>query len=119
MKHRLTIHGINKIEKNTLLLPHMEIKFLKETNNHYVFRVNYKEELYEIGMDRWNSHVRRLVYDPHIFTPIRPGYLIFKGYNLKTRFRLSQYTIKQNIYEPDGFVRAIDQYMDWNIELPF
>lgn len=119
MKSRLTIHGINKVEGHTLLLPDTEIKYIKETKDHYVFEVKYKEETYEIGIDRWASEVRPLIYDPQTFAAVRRASLVFKGYNAKTRVRLSQFTIKENIAEPNGLVHAIDQYIDWNIELPF
>ena len=119
MKSRLTIHGINKVEGHTLLLPHTEIKYIKETKDHYVFEVKYKEDTYEIGIDRWGSELLPLIYNPHTFTPERRAILVFKGYNVKTRVRLSQYKIKENITEPNGLVHAIDQYIDWNIELPF
>jgi hypothetical protein len=108
---RLTIRGIESINHIKYSGMDIEVSFLKETDNHYVFLVKYNDNTYQIGICRCNLKEPIILYNPHTFTPVKKFNITYKGYNVRTREILSEIPISENIDNAGGILRGIKMYL--------
>jgi hypothetical protein len=118
MKTRVTIDGVGKIGQHWT--DYLTVQFLIEEDNDYVFEAKYKNEHYIIRMDRFSTKLGVATLDPNTFTPSLPAKIRFNGYNAHDAKKLAALDIQtKNILNPHGFVIAIKEYLEWNVDLPF
>jgi len=118
MKTRVIIDGVGKIGQ--YWIDNVKVTFLTEENKDYVFDAEYKNEHYIIRMDRFSTKLGVATLDPNTFTPSLPAKIRFNGYNAHGAKKLAALDIQtKNILNPHGFVLAIKEYLEWNVDLPF
>jgi hypothetical protein len=107
---RLRICGIQSLDDVCRWTPIFNVKFYKETRNHYVFVVKHKSTTYHIGIDRHNW-ITAPMYCPHTFTLIKKMEILYKGYNVHTKEKLPEIPIIEYIDTPSGIMRGIKMYL--------
>jgi len=118
MKTRVIIDGVGKIGQ--YWTDNVIVQFLIEEDKDYVFKVEYKNEHYIIRMDRFSTKLGPWCIEPHTFEPTMPAKIRFNGYNANDAKKLAALDIQtKNILNPHGFVLAIKEYLEWNVDLPF
>lgn len=118
MKTRVTIDGVGKIGQHWT--DYLTVQFLIEEDNDYVFEAKYKNEYYIIRMDRFSTKLGVTTFDPNTFTYSLSAKIRFNGYNAHDAKKLAALDIQtKNILNPHGFVLAIKEYLEWNVDLPF